>query len=346
MPATRTPNTSFRFQGRKGLLTYSRIGDAFTAYAFALAVVEHIRPLGNEYYQYRWAVEKHHDEGIPDDENASHHVHVAFDLGKPCTERGHVFDFGGHHPNLKPCGGKKQWENQVRYLEKDGWYGGNIGETAEEDGDTNPADDVFRQALAAETYEEYSQTIADGAPEDFCKSYISIRACGQDRFRKEPKKWESKYTDTDFTNIPPILEAYKGFINSDEEQDRPKTLIIISPTRYGKTQWARNITPDHAYMCTEWNPDRIPDDARLLIFDDVPMSELLPRQRWKAFFGMQQEFEITGKYRGSRSILRSWKGFIYLSNIDPRDEEGVSQATKDYITQNSYIVTLDNKLYN
>lgn len=132
---------------------------------------------------------------------------------------------------------------------------------------------------------------------------------------------------------------------SDEEQDRPLSLIIISPTRYGKTQWARTITPDHAYMATEWNPDRIPDDAKLLIFDDVPMSELLPRMRWKAFFGMQQEFEITGKYRGSRSILRSWKGFVYLCNTDPRDEPNVTQATRDYITNNSIVVQLEDKLF-
>jgi hypothetical protein len=50
---------------------------------------------------------------------------------------------------------------------------------------------------------------------------------------------------------------------------------------------------------------------------------------------MQEEFNITGKYKGSHQILRSWKGFIFLCNIDPRTEEGVTQATYDYITANS-----------
>jgi hypothetical protein len=99
-------------------------------------------------------------------------------------------------------------------------------------------------------------------------------------------------------------------------------------------------------MATEWNVDKIDDTCRVMIFDDVPMSELLPRQRWKAFFGMQEEFDITGKYRGSRQILRNWKGFIFLCNIDPRIEEGVTQATYDYITANSHIITLDTPLFN
>jgi hypothetical protein len=75
------------------------------------------------------------------------------------------------------------------------------------------------------------------------------------------------------------------------------------------------------------------------------MSELLPRQRWKAFFGMQEEFDITGKYRGSKQIIRGWKGFIFLCNSDPRTDENVSQATADYITANSDIVTLDSPLF-
>jgi hypothetical protein len=95
----------------------------------------------------------------------------------------------------------------------------------------------------------------------------------------------------------------------------------------------------------EWNVDQIKDDCKLLIFDDVPMSELLQKGRWKAFFGMQEEMDVTGKYRGSRHITRGWKGFIFLSNSDPRDEEGVSQAMANYITANSHIVTLDTPLF-
>jgi hypothetical protein len=162
MPPIRNDN-HFRFQGRRALLTYSRVGDAFTSHQFALDVIEHIRPLANAHYKYRWAVEVHHDEGIDlDDPFNSHHVHIVFDLGKCCTERGQIFDFGGFHPNVKPCGGRIQWRNQVNYLAKDGFFGGNTDEAEEGNGMGEEIEDVFRKALEAETMEEFTSTIADG----------------------------------------------------------------------------------------------------------------------------------------------------------------------------------------
>ena len=177
------------------------------------------------------------------------------------------------------------------------------------------------------------------------RSYINIRACGQDRYRKDARVWTSTRTIADFINVPNLMSDYANYIIGDDVIERPKTLVVISPTRFGKTQWARSITKDHTYMSTEWNPDQIVEDKRLLIFDDIPMSELLPHQRWKAFFGMQQEFDITGKYRGSKHVIRDWKGFIFCCNQDPRYEENVTEAQRNYITSNSIIVELQDKLY-
>lgn len=73
----------------------------------------------------------------------------------------------------------------------------------------------------------------------------------------------------------------------------PKGLIIIFPTRYGKTVWARSIHTDHAH----WNVDCTSADAKLLIFDNVPMSELLHSNRYRVLMGMENHFSITGKYR-------------------------------------------------
>jgi len=122
-------------------------------------------------------------------------------------------------------------------------------------------------------------------------------------------------------------------------------LIIVSPSRYGKTQWARSITPNQGYLCTEWNPKKIKGDCEVMIFDDVPMSELLPKNRWKPFFGMQEEFEITGKYTSSISVKRRWKGFIFLCNEDPRFEEGISDKVRSYIDINCDTIHLDTPLF-
>jgi hypothetical protein len=93
----------------------------------------------------------------------------------------------------------------------------------------------------------------------------------------------------------------------------------------------------------EWNPKKIPENVDLLIFDNIPMLELLPRQRWKPFFGLQDEFEIIGKYIASILVIRSWQSFIYLYNMDPR--EGIIPAIRNYIDINCNVITLDKKLF-
>jgi len=45
----------------------------------------------------------------------------------------------------------------------------------------------------------------------------------------------------------------------------------------------------------------------------------------------------------AREIKRTWKGFIYLCNSDPRDDSPPKVA--DYITKNSHTITLDTPLF-
>ena len=145
----------FRFQGQRALLTYSHVGNFFAANDFALAVISHIANLGNADFRWKWAIELHNDDNNYDNdmEEGSWHVHVVFDLGKPCTERGQVFDFGGFHSNIAPCRGKTQWINQLRYLEKEGWFKTNIEDRLDEEIEGENAGDIFRRALEMDTEE-------------------------------------------------------------------------------------------------------------------------------------------------------------------------------------------------
>ncbi len=263
--------------------------------------------------------------------------------GKKCKARGQVFDFEGQHPNIIKKGGKIQFKNAANYLKKDGFWGGNLEDR--DDQDALGPHDIWMKAVTAEDEEDFDETLRYGDPKAFIKSYIAIQEFKRDHFKKDQRLFNPSYTLADFPNCPQPLIDYAAYIQSDQVIDRPRGLIIISTSRFGKTQWARTITPAHGYLCTEWNPKKITQDIDLLIFDNVPMSELLPRNRWKPFFGMQQEFEITGKYTASISIERSWKGFLFLCNEDPRFEDGVSAAVRNYIDVNCDVITLENPLF-
>jgi hypothetical protein len=259
-----------------------------------------------------------------------------------CKVRGQVFDYEGQHPNIIRKGGKKQFENAANYLKKDGYWGGNL---ADEEVEGYQAEDIWAMAVDEKEETEFERILRCGDPKSYIKSYINIREYKRDNFKKDHRKFESRYTQEDFENVPQVMQDYARYILGEEEIERPRGLVIISESRFGKTQWARSITKNHGYLCTEWNPKKIDQDCDLLIFDDIPMSELLPRNRWKPFFGMQEEFEITGKYTSSISVLRSWKGFIFLCNEDPREEEGVSAAVRNYININCDVITLETPLF-
>ena len=87
---------------------------------------------------------------------------------KTNTERGHIFDYGGHHPNIKLCGGKTQRRNQLQYLEKDGFWKSNEEEVTEDEVPGVQKDDVYRRALEGTTYKEFTDIIMEGM------SFVSI----------------------------------------------------------------------------------------------------------------------------------------------------------------------------
>jgi hypothetical protein len=190
----RNNNGNFRFQGRRALLTYSCVGNFFAANDLALAIIPIIAVHATADFKWKWAIEQHHNDMVynNDMEEGSWHVHVVFDLGRSCTERGAIFDINSIHPNLKPCGGRMQWKNCLCYLEKDGWFKTNIDNELDEELDSKPVGNVFTDALHAMSKEDFLGVIKDGAPLQFCMSYISIRACANYLYQQPPKQWVSE----------------------------------------------------------------------------------------------------------------------------------------------------------
>lgn len=90
------------------------------------------------------------------------------------------------------------------------------------------------------------------------------------------------------------------------------SLILIGPTRTGKTEWARSLGV-HTYWNGYYDLKTIVKNSEYAIFDDIPW-ERVPVP--KAFFGAQKEFTMTDKYCKKQTI--KWgKPSIYISNEKP-----------------------------
>jgi len=118
----------------------------------------------------------------------------------------------------------------------------------------------------------------------------------------------SNYFASDFI-LPEQLTMWKfrfnGWIDSMHagEWCRPNSLILIGPSRCGKTEWARSLGK-HMYFNNLLNLDDWDESADYIILDDFSpdITKFLPS--WKCFFGGQKQFTLTDKYRGKRVELR------------------------------------------
>ena len=79
-------------------------------------------------------------------------------------------------------------------------------------------------------------------------------------------------------------------------------------------------------------------DAEYAIFDDFGGFKFLPA--YKFWFGHQQQFYVTDKYKGKKLI--HWaKPAIWLANSDPRLEQGVDV---DWLEANCTFIYLDTEI--
>lgn len=142
---------------------------------------------------------------------------------------------------------------------------------------------------------------------------------------------------------PADLCMWKEFyLDGWDGKSRPRSLVLIGPSRTGKTCWARSLRSNHMYFNNLLNLDDWDENADLIILDDFSpeFTKYLPA--WKCFFGGQKEFTLTDKYRGKKTV--HWgKPMIWLANEDFRSHLNAEQL--DFIEKNCYFCKIVQKMY-
>lgn len=125
--------------------------------------------------------------------------------------------------------------------------------------------------------------------------------------------------------------------------------MLVSPTRFGKTQWARALGL-HVYVANMWDLsafDALDQDfwkSGYIIFDDIAWDSL--KGSAKSWFGCQRDFSVCDKYRKKVRVPGGVPS-ILLSNPDQYDsEDGLRQfCNSDWGKENITVVRLVNRLY-
>jgi len=247
------------------------------------------------------------------------HLHVLLSCSKKRDIRsaGH-FDWLGKHPNVQSC---RNLVDVLDYISKDGDF--------VDFGVPPGTKNVWSTILGADNKEDFLALVKEHDPCNFVLRYEQVINYAETNYKPPVPIYSPKFTE--FV-VPTVLSNWV----SDElrgSHDRRKSLVLCSPSRFGKTQWARSLG-EHAYFNTmvDFKPGW-DNGIAYVIFDDF-LWEYVPNK--KCFFGGQETFTLTDKYRKKQTV--QWgRVLIYLCNeLPPLD---------DWYKANTVIISLHKPLF-
>lgn len=262
-----------------------------------------------------------HQDGTP-------HLHALLCLDKRYRASKNFFDFLGHHPNVQ---GARSITSVKDYLAKEGDYV-ERGETPNTSRKRNYGDIVKESTNEA----DFLEAVLAEHPRDAVLHHDRLLTFARYRYRTPTPIYTPTFTT--FTSIPPELDEWfsTNIMGPHQQGVRRKSLILTSPTRYGKTQWARSLGP-HIYFNSMFDLANFCSDVSFAIFDDFKWESFSTFH--KQWLGCQEEFTLTDKYRKKQTV--QWgKPCIYLCN--PEDMPSMTS----WLQENCVYIYLNKPLYN
>lgn len=290
-------------------------------------------------YQYMIIAKEHHEDGEV-------HYHVAVQWkSKRDIKNADILDFKvagvNYHPNIQVL---RDWDDTKKYLEKEGDFRV-FGELIESDTrkrkKADDDDEAYRNAMAtANDEQEFLAKIMESNPRDFVLHLDKIQAAAQHLFRKEVEEYVPAFTRDTFTNVPQGCDEWAAGNLDHPQPYRPRSLVIVGPSRLGKTEWARSLGR-HSYFNNMFMLDVFDAKSNYAVFDDIDWKYFPNIKGW---LGGQREFIVTDKYRKKRKI--EWgHPCIWLTNKPLKEHEGFTDGDLDWLLKNVDVVYANERFY-
>lgn len=287
------------------------------------------------------------------------HFHAYIKFEKKATATEETFDLLGLHPHISKVKrqGTRSILPMVKYLTKEdqnpiaNFNYLELLQIKEQQENNKRKPDWDSYALEGLTVQEVYERIAmDGFSQMFADHFFNWQGYIKRRFIEAPPiPYISPYTSNDF-KLPEMLRmwlfTFNGWIDctlrlKSLPWTRPNSLVLIGPSRTGKTEWARSLGK-HMYFNNLINLDEWNEDADYIVLDDFNKDITKYFPCWKCFFGGQKRFTLTDKYRGKKTV--NWgKPMIWLSNEDIFMNLNIEQS--NFIKKNCTTVVINEKLY-
>lgn len=170
------------------------------------------------------------------------------------------------------------------------------------------------------------------------KAFNSLQSLADYHYSSSSESYTSPYPANSF--CPPTELATT--VHRELHADRPRTIILVGPSRYGKTAWARSLGV-HVYMKSNLNFNIWNNNLQYLILDDIPWPCLKRYQ--KDLIGGQERFTANEKYSRKRTITFG-KLTILITNDHPISWDDMDMHYyNSYFVNNTIVCDVNEKLF-
>ena len=155
---------------------------------------------------------------------------------------------------------------------------------------------------------------------------------------KEFKQVQSVYTPP-VQHYEPLPSMVSWLSTEFKRKERAKCLVLVGPTRIGKTSWARSLGP-HMFFRANFNLSKWDPNAKYIVFDDIPWT-FIPHK--KSLLTQMGECDLTDKYKGKKTVMVTMPAIVCVNEDgiagpgDPRNDP--------YWQENCTFVDVNRKLY-
>lgn len=229
------------------------------------------------------------------------------------------------------------------YITKDGEFKTNY-EAPPKGTPASKKDSAIKQVIhESTTKDEFLENMKDECPEMLVRNFNNVKAFAEYEYKTVTAEYVPTYEKDSF-EVPAIVDTWYDTFVERRESTRMNILLLVGPTRIGKTQMIRSLRP-HLYFKnyfnlehykTTKNSDRPP---KYLIFDDFEYCDDPEGWHLSKFrpalkpFTDTMPFTLTDKYM--RKMEVNGLPLVIVTNEMPQDID------KDYWAENCTICLLE-----
>jgi hypothetical protein len=203
----------------------------------------------------------------------------------------------------------------------------------------------YSQVVKAETgYAEAKKMLLEHDPFQFVRYYPAIRQYLDREKPVRPTGVSSHDFDLEEWVVPDAVWQWKKANIDNPTAGRKSSLVLVGPTRTGKTVLALSLGPNPISMDGCWNMDNYYPDASHVVVNDVDARKFGPSgfSFWKQVLGCQQWVDVFDRYTKTKRL--KW-GFPCVWTCNAEDDPRQYSEVRDYLQSNAVVVDVTNRLY-